>query len=319
MHTLGWPMDSKTWGGSFMYHYGEDKVSLGYVVGLDYTNPHLNPYKEFQRLKLHPQISKYLTGGTPVSYGARALNEGGLQSIPQLQFPGGALIGCSAGFLNVPKIKGTHTAMKSGMLAAEAAFNAIDKKQSDEAIILNDYETKVKESWIWSELHRVRNFRPAFQKGGLYFGMLFSGFHWLISKGKEPWTWHFPHGDHETLKKASECTPINYPKPDGNLTFDLLTNLSRSGTNHNEDQPPHLKILDPSIPVNYNLKLYGAPEEKYCPAGVYEFIKDKDGNDKLQINAQNCLHCKTCDIKDPKQNINWVPPEGGGGPSYSGM
>jgi len=232
--------------------------------------------------------------------------------------PGGALIGCSAGFLNVPKIKGTHTAMKSGMLAAEAAFNSLILKPGDGSIILQDYSTKVQNSWIWTELYKIRNIRPAFQRG-LFFGILYTGINWLFTGGKEPWTWHFKHSDHEATKKASECKPIDYPKPDGKLSFDLLTNLARSGTNHNEDQPSHLKIINSSIPVNVNLREYAGPEQHYCPASVYEYIKNKNGEDYLQINAQNCLHCKTCDIKDPTQNINWVPPEGGGGPAYSGM
>uniref|UniRef100_A0A6B2L0X4 Electron transfer flavoprotein-ubiquinone oxidoreductase n=1 Tax=Arcella intermedia TaxID=1963864 RepID=A0A6B2L0X4_9EUKA len=318
MHTLGWPMDMRTWGGSFLYHWGENLVSFGYVVGLDYENPYLSPYKEAQRLKHHPIIRQHLEGGTPISYGARALNEGGLQSIPELIFPGGALIGCSAGFLNVPKIKGIHNAMKSGILAGEAAYKEIFNKTNDEAITLTSYPASLKKSWLWEDLHKVRNIRPAFQKG-LLFGAAFTGAHWLITKGKEPFTWHYKHADHEITRKASECKPIEYPKPDGVLSFDLLTNLARSGTNHNDDQPPHLKVIDEKIPVNVNLKEYAGPEGRYCPAGVYEYVKNTDGTDRLQINAQNCLHCKTCDIKDPKQNINWTTPEGGGGPSYSGM
>eukprot|EP01125_Pyxidicula_operculata_P018299 TRINITY_DN64_c1_g2_i2.p1 TRINITY_DN64_c1_g2~~TRINITY_DN64_c1_g2_i2.p1 ORF type:complete len:580 (-),score=133.87 TRINITY_DN64_c1_g2_i2:175-1731(-) len=318
MHTLGWPMDTKTWGGSFMYHYGSNMVSFGYVVGLDYENPYLSPYQEFQRLKTHPAVKHYLEGGRPVSYGARALNEGGIQSLPELVFPGGALIGCSAGFLNVPKIKGTHLAMKSGMVAAEAAFEAISERQDDKAISLHGYDHNIKKSWVWEELHEVRNIRPSYANG-LIPGVLFTGIHWLFTKGKEPFTLHHKHADHEATKKASECKPIEYPKPDGVLTFDLLTNLARSGTNHNEDQPAHLKILNQSTPVDINLRKYAAPESRYCPAGVYEYVKTPEGGDKLQINAQNCLHCKTCDIKDPTQNINWTTPEGGGGPAYSEM
>jgi len=306
-----------------MYHWGENLVSIGYVVGLDYENAYLNPYKEFQRLKLHNVWRRYLEGGKPISYGARAINEGGLQSRPDLTLPGAALIGCSAGFLNVPKIKGSHMAMKSGMIAAEAAFDAVKEldieKDGVKAVKINSYAENIKKSWIYEELHGVRNIRPAFSKGGLLGGSVFTGIHWLFTKGKEPWTWHHDKPDHQHLKPLTESTPIDYPKPDGVLTFDLLTNLARSGTNHNEDQPAHLKLKDASVPVDINLHKYGGPEARYCPANVYEFVNDANGKARLQINAQNCLHCKTCDIKDPKQNIVWTTPEGGGGPGYSNM
>jgi len=328
-HTIGWPMTWDVWAGSFAYHYGDNLVALGYVVGLDYKNPYVSPYQEFQKMKTHPLFKDLLEGATPVSYGARALNEGGYQSIPNLVFPGGVLIGCAAGFLNVAKIKGTHTAMKSGMLAAEAAFNAITKEtyptleqaMTDEterpALTLTEYESTIQKSWVYEELYAVRNIRPSLNYGMPVF-FAFSGLHWLLTKGKEPWTWHH-HADHTSLKPAAESKRPIYPKPDGKLTFDILTNLARSGTNHNEDQPSHLTLKDPSVPVNLNLKVYDGPEGRYCPAQVYEFVKSESGEDKLQINAQNCLHCKTCDIKDPSQNIVWKTPEGGGGPAYSGM
>jgi len=324
LHTIGWPItDLTTWGGSFMYHYGTNLVSLGYVVGLDYKNTNLRPYMELQRLKHHNIWKEVLEGGKCISYGARALNEGGIQSIPKLVFPGGALIGCSAGFLNVSKIKGIHTSMKSGMLAAEAAFNELTKEgypdvesESRPSLTLNAYADNIANSWVYDELRKVRNIRPAYTKG-LPFFMAFSGFHWLVSKGKEPWTWHH-HKDHEQLKPAEKCKPINYPKPDGVLSFDLLTNLARSGTNHNDDQPAHLLLKDPKVQQE-SYAIFKGPESRYCPAQVYEWIDDGQNGKRLQINAQNCLHCKTCDIKDPKQNILWVVPEGGGGPAYSGM
>eukprot|EP01129_Flabellula_baltica_P006471 TRINITY_DN2425_c0_g1_i1.p1 TRINITY_DN2425_c0_g1~~TRINITY_DN2425_c0_g1_i1.p1 ORF type:complete len:603 (-),score=160.55 TRINITY_DN2425_c0_g1_i1:28-1836(-) len=322
-HTLGWPMDTKTWGGSFMYHAENNQVFVGYVVGLDYKNPYLSPYREFQRLKHHPTFSKFLEGGKCISYGARALNEGGLQSVPELIFPGGALLGCSAGFLNVPKIKGSHNAMKSGILAAEAAFEELLQKEKAgqtelKALNLTSYPDKVKNSSIWKELVAVRNFKPAFDYG-LIPGMLFSGIHWLITKGKEPFTLKHKEADHEATGLAKDYKPIDYPKPDGKLSFDILTNLARSGTSHNDDQPPHLKVLNPEIPVSVNLEKHAGPEGRFCPAGVYEYLKDSEGKDYLQINAQNCLHCKTCDIKDKCQNIDYTTPEPGGGPAYSGM
>ncbi|MDX1950042.1 MAG: electron transfer flavoprotein-ubiquinone oxidoreductase [Rickettsiales bacterium] len=313
IHTIGWPMDSKTYGGSFLYHLDEDTISIGYVVGLDYKNTYLNPFKEFQRFKHHPYIQQILEGGERICYGARALNEGGLQAIPKLTFKGGCLIGCTAGFLNVPKIKGTHTAMKSGMLAAEAIIEALENNNED----ISSYEEKIKKSWIYEELYRARNIRPAF-KFGLWFGLIYSAIDTYIFRGKAPWTFSH-HPDYKQTKTKDECKPIEYPKPDNKISFDLLSSVYLSGTNHEEDQPAHLKLTDISKAVEYNLKYYDAPEQRYCPAGVYEYIKDEKGDDKLQINAQNCVHCKTCDIKDVTQNINWQTPEGGGGPNYPNM
>ena len=319
MHTAGWPMDGKTWGGSFIYHLDNNQAYVGFVVGLDYQNPHLSPFQEFQRFKTHPAIRPMLEGGKRVSYGARALNEGGLQSIPKLVFPGGVMIGCAAGFLNVPKIKGSHNAMKTGMLAAEAAFEAL--AGGDEGYgVLDAYPEKVQSSWVHEELHRARNFRPAFAKWGLYGSMLYGGLDLKLLRGKAPWTFRHKHADHECLKPAAEMPKIAYPKPDGVVSFDRLSSVFLSGTNHEEDQPVHLTLKDGAVPVAHNLALYDAPEQRYCPAGVYEIIHDDDGsNPRLQINAQNCVHCKTCDIKDPTQNINWVTPEGGGGPNYPNM
>ena len=313
VHTIGWPVDSKTYGGSFLYHAEDNQVFIGYVVGLDYKNPFINPFKAFQQYKTHPFIRKTLEGGQRVSYGARAINEGGLQSIPKLTFPGGAIVGCAAGFLNVPKIKGSHTAMKSGMLAAETAYEAITQNQDN----LGAYEDKIKNSWIYKELHKVRNIRPSFSKG-LLFGLIYSAIDTYIFRGKAPWTFKH-HKDNECTERKEKYKPIEYPKPDNVISFDLLSSVYLSGTFHEEDQPVHLKLTDPTIPVENNLKLFDGPEAKFCPAGVYEFIKDESGADKLQINAQNCVHCKTCDIKDNKQNINWVTPEGGGGPNYPNM
>ncbi|PJF17350.1 putative electron transfer flavoprotein ubiquinone oxidoreductase [Paramicrosporidium saccamoebae] len=309
MHTVGWPLDRQTYGGSFMYHYGDNLVSLGLVVGLDYQNPYLNPYKEFQRLKTHPTMKRYLEGGRCIAYGARALNEGGIQSIPKLTFPGGALVGCTAGFLNVPKIKGSHTAMKSGMVAAETAFQALGGN-------MDEYEQKLKESWVYSELQRVRNVRPAFEKFGLYGGLLYSGIDQMVFRGRLPWTFAHKMPDYAMLKPAIQCRPIEYGRADGVLTFDLLENVSRTGTNHEEDQPCHLQLKDPNVPVKDNLAVFAGPEQRFCPAGVYEYVPEGDTM-RFQINAQNCIHCKTCDIKDPSQNINWVPPEGAGGPQYT--
>jgi electron-transferring-flavoprotein dehydrogenase len=318
IHTMGWPVDLNTWGGAFIYHMEKPLVAVGYVIGLDYTNPYLNPYKEFQRWKHHPFVANLLEGGKCIGYGARALNEGGLQSIPKLVVPGAALIGCAAGFLNVPKIKGSHNAMKSGMVAAEAVFDVIKDKKDNAPIVLNNYPEMLKKSWLWQDLYRVRNIRPAFTKFGTLGGILYTGLDWLLFHGKEPWTLHHSKEDYETLKLANECKPIEYPKPDGKLSFDLMTNLIRSGTNHNHNQPPHLKLRDPNLPLAVNLPLYDGPETRYCPAGVYEYV-EIDGKTKFQINAQNCLHCKTCDIKDPKQNIYYTTPEGGGGPAYGAM
>lgn len=324
-HTVGWPLDRRTYGGSFLYHLNEGGaplVSCGFVVGLNYSNPHFSPFKEFQRWKLHPSVRPLFEGGKRIGYGARALNEGGLQSIPRLAFPGGALMGCSAGFMNVPKVKGTHTAMKTGMLAAESAFEALCKKEGEsetKGLYLDGYDDRVKKSWVWQELKAVRNILPAFGSSlGYLGGMAYTGvFLWLL-RGKEPWTLRHHGSDHSQLKPAHDCKPIDYPKPDGQVTFDLLTSVALTGTNHNEDQPPHLTLRDDSVPVERNLADFGGPEQHYCPAGVYEFVEAEDGAMRLQINAQNCIHCKTCDIKDPSQNINWVPPEGGG-PAYSGM
>jgi len=319
IHTAGWPVDSKTWGGSFIYHLEDNQAAVGYVVGLDYRNPHLSPFDEFQRFKTHPAIRPMLEGGKRIAYGARALNEGGLQAIPELVFAGGALIGCAAGFLNVPKIKGTHTAMKSGMLAAEAAFEAL--KSGDPGYgVLAAYPEAFRRSWAHAELHKVRNFRPAFVRWGLYGSMLYGGLDLKLLRGRAPWTFRHRHADHESLKPAAEMPKIDYPKPDGVVSFDKLSSVYLSNTNHEEDQPVHLRLADTTVPVAHNLALYDAPEQRYCPAGVYEILCDEDGgNPRLQISAQNCLHCKTCDIKDPKQNITWVTPEGGGGPNYPGM
>jgi electron-transferring-flavoprotein dehydrogenase len=317
VHTAGWPLDSKTYGGSFVYHLENNQVAVGFVIGLDYENPHLSPFDEFQRFKLHPKIKPTFEGGRRVSYGARALNEGGYQCLPKLTFPGGVLIGCEAGTLNMPKIKGTHTAMKSGMLAAEAAAAALagDNPPAE----LTGYADAFKSSWVEKELRAARNVRPAF-KWGLMMGTLATGIDQVLFRGKAPWTLKHAHADNETLKKASDAKPIDYPKPDGTITFDKLSSVFISNTNHEEDQPVHLKLADESIAVDYNLALYDAPEQRYCPAGVYEIVRDDDGsNPRLQINAQNCVHCKTCDIKDPKQNITWVTPQGGGGPNYPNM
>ena len=319
IHTIGWPLDRNTYGGSFLYHLENNQIAVGFVVGLDYKNPHLDPFKEFQRFKEHPAIRPIFEDGKRISYGARALNEGGFQSIPKLTFPGGALIGCTAGFMNVPKIKGSHTAMKSGMLAAEGVFTLLAKSGSPSGKLEPmEYEKSLKKSWIWSELYRVRNIRPAF-RWGLWPALLYGVIDTYLFKGRTPWTYgHSP--DHEGLKRASNCKPINYPKPDGKISFDRLSSVFLSNTNHEENQPVHLKLEDPDAPIVINLPEYAAPEQRYCPAGVYEILCEDDGsNPRLQINAQNCVHCKTCDIKDPGQNIDWQPPEGGGGPNYPNM
>ena len=312
-HTVGWPLDKETYGGSFIYHLEGNQVSLGFVIGLDYRNPHLSPFDEMQRFKTHPRIRPMLEGGRRIAYGARALNEGGFQSIPKLTFPGGLLVGDTAGFLNVPKIKGTHTAMKSGMVAAEAIFEALREGDARE---ITAYPQRLRSSWVWEELKRVRNIRPSF-RWGLWGGIAYSGLDTYVLRGRAPWTMHH-HADHESLAKASECPKIDYPKPDGKITFDKPSSVYLSNTNHDEDQPVHLKLADPRIPVEFNLPEYDAPEQRYCPAAVYEIVDDGDGK-RLQINAQNCVHCKTCDIKDPRQNITWVTPEGGGGPNYPNM
>ncbi|MGO9818459.1 MAG: electron transfer flavoprotein-ubiquinone oxidoreductase [Acidocella sp.] len=314
LHSIGWPLKSDTYGGSFLYHFGENLVAIGFVVGLDYTNPYLSPFQEFQRYKTHPAIAPTFEGAKRISYGARAINEGGFQSLPKLTFPGGVLIGDTAGTLNVPKIKGTHTAMKSAMVAAEAIAEAFAADKPDE---VTAYTAKLKESWVWSELHQVRNIRPGFAKWGLYGGLVNAALETYLLKGRAPWTLK-NHADHDHLKKAAECKPIDYPKPDGKLTFDRLSSVFLSNTNHEENQPAHLKLLDPAKAISVNWDLYRSPETRYCPAGVYEIIGAEEGHPQLQINAQNCVHCKTCDIKDPTQNINWVVPEGAGGPNYPG-
>ena len=316
VHTAGWPLDAKTYGGSFMYHMEDNLVAVGYVVGLAYTNPYLSPFEEFQRYKTHPVIRPFFEGGKRVSYGARAIAAGGIMSLPKLVFPGGCLVGDEAGFLNASRIKGTHTAIKSGMLAAQAAFEAVHAgRQGDE---LAGYPEAYKNSWLFQELWQARNFKQWMAKG-LYVGSVMVGIEQFLLGGKFPWTLHHRHADHEMLKPASECTPIAYPKPDGKITFDRLSSVFLSNTAHEEDQPCHLTLKDAAIPVNVNLARYAGPEARYCPAGVYEFIKESGGSDRLQINASNCVHCKTCDIKDPTQNIVWVTPQGGGGPNYPNM
>lgn len=314
-HTLGWPMDKKTYGGSWIYHMEDNKISIGYVIGLDYENPYLSPYHEMQRFKTHPAIKPLLEGGQRIAYGARALVEGGFQSLPKLTFPGGVLIGDCAGFLNTPKIKGNHTAMKSGMIAAESLFPVLTEK-NDYGLECTSYTDNIKSSWLWGELKAVRNIRPGFHHG-LWFGLLNAVWE-TLTMGFSPWTLK-NHADHKQLKPAEQCQIIAYPKPDGEITFDRLTSVAFSNTNHAEGQPSHLQLKDPHIPVDVNFKIYAGPSQRYCPAGVYEFIKDESGADKFQINAQNCVHCKTCDIKDPSQNINWVVPYGGDGPNYPNM
>ncbi len=315
-HSAGWPLTSDTYGGAFIYHMEDSQVAVGFVLGLDYSNPHISPYEEFQRFKTHPAIKKVFEGGERIAYGARALNEGGLQSIPDLIFPGGALIGCSAGFLNVSKIKGIHTAMKSGMLAAESIFTALEENRSHD--LLENYPQELKKSWLYKELKLARNFRPAFSKWGLWGGTLHTGIDLKLLRGKAPWTLHHHGKDREQLKTSTKTKAINYPKPDGIISFDRLSSVFISNTSHEEDQPVHLKLKDKNIPIQVNLEKYNMPELCYCPAGVYELIEE-DGTPKLQINAQNCLHCKTCDIKDPTGNIVWLTPEGGGGPNYPNM
>ena len=316
VHTAGWPLDSDTYGGSFLYHLENNQVAVGFVVGLAYQNPYLSPYEEFQRYKLHPQIRTFFEGGKRIAYGARALTAGGLLSLPKLTFPGGVLVGDDAGFLNASRIKGSHAAIKTGMLAAEAAFEAVGAGRAQDE--LTAYPDAFKTSWLHAELNRSRNFKQWMAKG-LYTGTLMVGIEQKVFGGNVPWTLHHQHADHECLRPASDFQPIAYPKPDGKLTFDKLSSVFISNTNHEENQPVHLTLKDPSVPVNTNLAKYAGPEARYCPAGVYEFVKNDDASDRLQINAQNCVHCKTCDIKDPTQNIVWVVPEGGGGPNYPGM
>lgn len=316
VHTVGWPLDPSTYGGSFLYHMDNNQVAVGFVIGLGYANPHLSPFEEFQRFKTHPDIRPTFEGGRRIAYGARAISAGGVQSLPKLTFPGGLLIGDTAGFLNMPKIKGTHTAMKSGILAADAVFAAVTADRAADEV--TDYPEQLRKSWLWKELYEVRNIKPAFS-WGLWAAIAYSALDTYLFQGKAPWTFHHKP-DHTKLKKASECQKIDYPKPDGKISFDRLSSVFISNTNHEEDQPCHLTLKDSSVPIQVNLALYDAPEQRYCPAGVYEIVRDNDGNNpRLQINAQNCVHCKTCDIKDPTQNINWVTPQGGGGPNYPNM
>ena len=323
LHTAGWPMDNATYGGSFLYHMADNKIAMGFITGLNYSNPYLSPFEEFQRWKTHPNVRYYLEGedkglkpAKRLAYGARAITAGGLMSLPKTVFPGGALVGCDAGFLNVSRIKGTHSAIKSGMLAAEAAFEAVTTGRAHDE--LSAYPEAFQASWLHTELNKARNFKAWF-KHGLMVGTLMNGLEQFGLKGNMPWTIRRDKPDHAYLKPAAECKPIVYPKPDGKLTFDRLSSIYLSNVNHEEHQPAHLTLKDASVPVSINLAKYAGPEARYCPAGVYEFVKNEDNTDRLQINAQNCVHCKTCDIKDPTQNIVWVTPEGGGGPNYAGM
>ena len=316
IHTTGWPMDATTYGGSFLYHFGDNLIAYGMVIGLDYRNPWLSPFEEMQRLKTHPAMRKHFAGGRRIAYGARALAEGGFQSLPELVFPGGCLVGDTAGFLNVPKIKGTHTAMKSGMLAAEAAAEMLAQGQDRP----HSYLPRLQASWMWDELHRVRNVRPAFSKWGFWGGLANAAIDTYLFRGKAPWTLHHRAPDNTTLLAADAAPRIDYPKPDGVLTFDRLSSVFIANTTHAEDQPAHLHLRDPAQAIAVNWQTYRSPETRYCPAGVYEILGAEDGRPRLQINFTNCVHCKTCDIKDPTQNIDWVAPEGGGGPNYpSGM
>ena len=315
VHTAGWPLENDTYGGSFLYHLGDNKVAVGLVVGLAYKNPYLSPFEEFQRYKLHPKIRETFEGGKRIAYGARSLTAGGLNSLPKMVFPGGALIGCDAGFLNASRIKGSHAAIKTGMLAAQAAVSALIENRS--ADVLSAYPAAFQNSWLHTELKEARNFKPWMSKG-LYLGTLMVGLEQKLLGGNVPWTVHVKHADHECLEPAAQHQPIIYPKPDGKLSFDRLSSVFISNTNHAENQPSHLTLKNDSVPVDINLKIYAGPEQRYCPAGVYEYV-ETDGKPRLQINAQNCVHCKTCDIKDPGQNIIWVTPEGGGGPNYSAM
>ncbi|MDR3411674.1 MAG: electron transfer flavoprotein-ubiquinone oxidoreductase [Formivibrio sp.] len=317
-HTLGWPLGSDTGGGSFTYHYGEGLVAIGFVVHLDYANPYLSPFDEFQRFKLHPLIRPLLEGGQRLCYGARAISEGGLQSIPELVFPGGALLGCSAGMVNVPRIKGTHNAMKSGMLAAEAGCAALAAGRAQDT--LDTYPAALRQSWVWRDLDAVRNVKPWLSRLGTVLGSAMGGMEmWLAGLGlRTPWTLRHRKADHECLKPAAEARPIDYPKPDGKISFDRLTSIAYSNIAHDHNQPCHLQLIDAALPISLNLARYAAPEQRYCPAGVYEIVGPEEAP-HLQINAQNCIHCKTCDIKDPGQNIVWVPPEGGSGPTYPAM
>ena len=315
-HSTGWPLDNQTYGGSFVYHAENRQIFLGYVLGLDYSNPYMSPFEEFQRFKTHPKIAEMLKGGKRISYGARALIEGGIQSLPRMYMPGGLLVGCDAGTLNMPKIKGTHTAMKSGMIAAEAINDFIEGKASD----LSNYETKFNVSWLREELHSARNVKPFFTNYGTLIAILLTGIDQWLFRGKLPFTLKHKHADHETLKPAKDCKKIDYPKPDGVLTFDKSSSVYLTGTYHTENQPVHLQLKDNDLPINYTLQEFDEPAQRYCPVGVYEIHKEDDGsNPKFVINSQNCIHCKTCDIKEPSQNITWVTPEGGGGPKYANM
>ena len=318
VHAAGWPLESDTYGGAFMYHMDNNEIAIGQIVGLDYANPYLSPFEEFQRFKTHPAIAKYLKGGKRISYGARAITAGGILSLPKLYFKGGVLVGCDAGFLNASRIKGSHAAIKTGMLAAEAIAPALAAgRERDE---LPTYEEAFEQSWLKEELWRARNFKQWFKKGRTV-GTLMTGIEQKLLGGNIPWTIHRTKADHECLLPAAQCAPIVYPKPDNELTFDRLSSVFLSNTNHEENQPAHLTLKDPSVPVNVNWKIYAGPEARYCPAGVYEFVEDANSpeGERLQINAQNCVHCKTCDIKDPTQNIVWVTPEGSGGPNYGNM
>ncbi len=314
IHTIGWPLDYQTYGGSFIYYLGKNLLAAGFVVGLDYKNPYLNPYEEFQRFKNHPKIRTLFNNGKRIAYGARALNEGGFQSIPKLTFPGGLLIGCAAGFLNVPKIKGIHTAMKSGMLAAESVMPLLQKTSREEC---TDFSLHIKSSWITEELHKVRNIRPA-MRWGLLPGLTYAALDTYVLRGHAPWTLH-NHNDYQQLKPAEACKKIDYPKHDNKITFDLMSSVFLTQSIHDENQPCHLKLLNSKTPIDINLKIYDAPEQRYCPAGVYEIVRNTNNQPYLQINAANCIHCKACDIKDPTQNIIWTPPEGGSGPNYTIM
>jgi electron-transferring-flavoprotein dehydrogenase len=316
-HTIGWPLDSHTYGGSWLYHFGTNLMSYGFVVGLDYRNPWLSPFGELQRLKTHPVYGRHFEGGRRIAYGARALTEGGIQSVPKLTFPGGCLVGDTAGFLNVPKIKGTHTAMKSGMLAAEAVAEAL-AAGGQGPLEPVDYPGRLQASWVWDELKGVRNIRPGFAKFGLAGGLVNAALETYVFRGKAPWTLHHAHGDNETLLPAASAPQIAYPRPDGVRTFDRLSSVFISNTNHEENQPVHLRLRQPETAISVNWERYRSPEIRYCPAGVYEIVGAEEGAPRLQINAQNCVHCKSCDIKDPTQNIDWVTPEGGGGPNYPG-
>ncbi|VCU72591.1 Electron transfer flavoprotein-ubiquinone oxidoreductase [Pigmentiphaga humi] len=316
IHTSGWPLDADTYGGSFLYHLEDNKVAVGLIVGLDYSNPWLSPFEEFQRFKTHPSIRGFFENGKRIAYGARSITAGGLLALPKLVFPGGALVGCEAGFLNASRIKGSHAAIKSGMLAAEAAFEALAADRSHDE--LASYPQAFEASWLHDELHKARNFKQWFKKGRTV-GTLMTGIEQWLLRGNFPWTVHHDKPDHLSLKPAADCPRIEYPRPDGKLTFDRLGSVFISNTNHDENEPIHLTLKDPKVPVEINLPRYAGPESRYCPAGVYEFVKDDDGADRLQINAQNCVHCKTCDIKDPTQNIVWVTPQGGEGPVYNEM